>query len=90
MYRLRPSGDSIGQPSTKGVFSSELLPAISSIFCAVPHEDRCGPATAAAAADTIRTAIPTRIFALFIVTSCVQDRTGRATRFRVISLLLLP
>src|ERR671910_823051 len=34
MYRLSPSGDWIGQPSRNAVFSSELLPSISSTFCA--------------------------------------------------------
>jgi hypothetical protein len=37
MYRLRPSGDSIGHPSRAGVFGSGLLPAISSIFWAGAH-----------------------------------------------------
>jgi hypothetical protein len=32
IYRLRPSGDWIGQPSRNSVFSSVLLPPISSIF----------------------------------------------------------
>src|ERR687897_1183152 len=49
MYRLRPSGDSIGQPSTAVVFRSAWLPAISSIFCAVLHGEK-GPADAASAA----------------------------------------
>src|SRR5918995_7311633 len=77
MYRSRPSGDWIGQPSTKGVFTSELLPAISSIFCAVPQEDRDGPATAAVAADIIRTATPAMTFALFIAISSLRDRAHR-------------
>src|SRR5918994_6099807 len=34
-YRLRLSGDSIGHPSSAGVFISTLLPFISSIFCAL-------------------------------------------------------
>src|SRR5262245_8469129 len=35
-YRLSPSGDWIGHPSSDGVLSSVLLPRIVSIFCAVP------------------------------------------------------
>src|SRR5918994_6570279 len=50
MYRLSPSGDSIGQPSSDGVFRSGWFPAISSIFCAVLHAEKCGPADAASAA----------------------------------------
>src|SRR5512145_1819718 len=41
MYRLRPSGDWIGQPSSDGVLSSELLPPTSSIFCAVVQSANC-------------------------------------------------
>ena len=41
MYRLRPSGDWIGQPSTNGVFSSELFPAISSAFWASAQAESC-------------------------------------------------
>src|SRR5262245_36311779 len=50
-YRLRPSGDWIGQPSSDGVFSSVLLPAVSSIFCAAPQSATC---VATAAAGRIR------------------------------------
>ncbi len=46
MYRLRPSGDSIGQPSSDGVFTSGLLPSISSTFCAVLQSEKSGPANA--------------------------------------------
>src|ERR1700752_1370314 len=49
MYRLRPSGDWIGQPSSDGVLSSELFPPVSSIFCAVDQTEVCVAATAAAA-----------------------------------------
>src|SRR5919204_4591023 len=37
MYRLRPSGDWIGQPSLYGVFRLELAPAIDSAFTGAPH-----------------------------------------------------
>src|SRR5918996_599744 len=49
MYRLRPSGDWIGHPSVNGVFRSGWFPAISSIFCAGLHAEKCGPADAAIA-----------------------------------------
>src|SRR5512133_3211182 len=56
MYRLSPSGDSIGQPSWEGVFTSGSFPAISSIFWAVLHAEKNGPADAAkAATNTIPT-----------------------------------
>ena len=45
MYSWRPSGDRMGHPSSEAVLSSELLPAISSIFWPVLH----GPAAAAMA-----------------------------------------
>src|ERR671919_617654 len=50
MYRLSPSGAWIGQPSSDGVFNSELLAAISSIFWAGAQAEKC--AASAAAADT--------------------------------------
>ena len=50
MYRLSPSGDWIGQPSRDGVFSSELLAAISSTFWAGAQAEKC--AAWASAADT--------------------------------------
>src|SRR5215204_7490403 len=56
MYRLSPSGDSIGQPSSAAVLSSTLLPAISSIFCAGAHTEKCGPPAEAAAASDAATA----------------------------------
>src|SRR5918994_1319306 len=43
MYRLRPSGDRIGQPSRNGVFSSQLLPPIWSIFSAGGPAPKNGP-----------------------------------------------
>src|ERR671919_1834791 len=46
MYRLSPSGDWIGHPSRDGVFRSGWFPAISSIFCARLHSEKCGPAVA--------------------------------------------
>src|SRR4051812_39378820 len=39
MYRLRPSGDWWGHPSSDGVLTSELLPAISSTFWAVAQSE---------------------------------------------------
>jgi hypothetical protein len=48
----------MGQPSRATVFSSELFPPISSIFCAVDQAVNCGPAAAAAGATRIAT-IPT-------------------------------
>src|SRR5918994_805089 len=50
MYRLSPSGAWIGQPSSDGVFNSELLAAISSIFWAGSQAEK--GAASAAAADT--------------------------------------
>src|SRR5437763_582114 len=47
MYSLRPSGDWIGHPSWLGVFRSGSFPLISSIFCAVFHDPKCGPAASA-------------------------------------------
>src|SRR5262249_13866620 len=58
MYRLSPSGDWMGQPSSAVVFMSALLPAISSTFCAVLHAENCGPMDAASAAPEI--VLPTR------------------------------
>src|SRR5215216_2354986 len=71
MYRLSPSGDWIGQPSWNVVFSSELLPAISSIFCAGAHGEKCIAWAAAASAvrlvsaATNATFIPFRILTPF-------------------------
>src|SRR5215218_1211595 len=56
MYRLSPSGDSIGQPSSATVLSSALLPATSSIFCAGPQAEKCGPPAQAIAASDAATA----------------------------------
>src|SRR5215211_1728771 len=56
MYRLSPSGDSIGQPSSATVLSSALLPATSSIFCAGAHAEKCGPPAQATAASDAATA----------------------------------
>src|SRR5215211_169228 len=56
MYRLSPSGDSIGQPSSATVLSSTLLPAISSIFCAGAQPEKCGPPAQATAANDAATA----------------------------------
>ena len=53
MYRLSPSGDWIGQPSSDGVFSSELLPPISSIFCAAPQAESATAAPARLTAAAI-------------------------------------
>src|SRR5580765_9119680 len=50
---------------TRSVFTSTSLPAISSIFCAVLHAERCGPAYAA---NTATKAI-------------VTTTTGTTTRF---------
>src|SRR5215210_8496781 len=47
-YKLRPSGDWIGQPSSAGVLISELLAPISLIFSAEVHAD-ASPASASAA-----------------------------------------
>src|SRR6266542_3774277 len=58
MYRLRPSGDWIGQPSIHSVFSSSLLPSISSIFCAGLHSEKWGPAEAMPASTTTMTNAP--------------------------------
>jgi hypothetical protein len=59
MYTLRPPGDWIGQPSTNAVFSSELLPAIVSIFWPVLQGVNCAakaaPATVAQSAATTPT-----------------------------------
>src|SRR5689334_17045416 len=52
MYRLRPSGDWAGQPSSDGVFNSELLPPNSSIFCAADQP-----------ANDIASAPPTKVSA---------------------------
>src|SRR5262245_17963355 len=52
-YRLRPSDDWIGQPSSEIVFSSPLFPAISSIFCGAPQAPN--PAADATAASTRET-----------------------------------
>src|ERR671933_747365 len=49
-YRLRPSGDWIGHPSSAAVLSSELLPLISSIFAAGAQ----APGTAAVAVAAAR------------------------------------
>src|SRR5829696_2812481 len=59
----------MGQPSSDGVFRSAWFPATSSIFCAAPQAEKCGPAaTAAAAAANTKSAVaPTRITLLFDV-----------------------
>src|SRR5687768_9332284 len=57
MYTLNPSGDWIGQPSSDDVFRSAWLPPTSSIFCAVVHAVKCGPANAAPAATPTTRAI---------------------------------
>src|SRR4029453_12055299 len=58
MYRLSPSGDWIGQPSSDEVFSSVLFPPISSIFCAPPQAESATAAparlTAAAIPSVVR------------------------------------
>src|SRR5918995_7051718 len=57
MYRLSPSGDWIGQPSRNGVFSSELLPAISSAFWAGAQPESCIASAAAASGTRLAIAI---------------------------------
>ena len=54
MYRLSPSGDWIGQPSSDGVFSSELLPAISSTFWAGAQAEKCIASATATAGTSAR------------------------------------
>src|SRR5919106_5456189 len=54
MYRLSPSGDWIGHPSVNAVFRSGWFPAISSIFCARLHAEKCGPPDAASAPPEAR------------------------------------
>src|SRR5215211_571540 len=69
MYRLSPSGDSIGQPSSAMVLSSTVLPAISSIFCAGAHTEKCGPpAQATAASDAATATTPATATAARLVT----------------------
>src|SRR5215207_623609 len=58
MYRLRPSGDWIGQPSIDPVFSSSLLPPMSSMFWAGAHSEKWGPAEAIPASITTMTDAP--------------------------------
>src|SRR5215204_2465911 len=83
MYRLRPSGDSIGQPSSATVLSSTLLPAISSIFCAGAHTEKCGPpaqATAASDAATATTPATATAARLIIETSSLSLWLNAALR----------
>src|SRR5829696_7986825 len=78
MYRLSPSGDWIGQPSWNGVFSSELLPPISSIFWAVPQAEKFSACPTAVSAVRLMSAatsaifIPFRIFAPFPTCSTLR------------------
>src|ERR687891_742379 len=58
-YRLSPSGDWIGQPSSDGVLISELLLPIVSIFCADAHAAEASPAIASAT-RTMRTTVDPR------------------------------
>lgn len=58
-YRLRPSGDWIGQPSSDGVLRSGLLVPIVSIFCADTYVAEASPVSTSAPATT-RSAVDPR------------------------------
>jgi hypothetical protein len=71
MYTLSPSGDWIGQPSMNRVFSSELLPAISSSFWACPHGEKSIASATPASGTTLTIATandsPTRLSTLVLL-----------------------
>jgi hypothetical protein len=83
MYRLRPSGDWIGQPSMSVVFSSGLLPSMSSIFWAVAHVTvfACAGVDTATARSTAPTAVQ-RCRVVIELTRLARLRAGGGTQAR--------
>src|SRR5215203_4365094 len=82
MKRLFPSGDRIGQPSSDVVLSSELLPAISSIFCAVLQSESAGAADAVAVIVRTRTAVSLNVMVVSLLIAMARGRSRPGTRAR--------
>ena len=76
MKRLFPFGDRIGQPSSEVVLSSELLPAISSIFCAVLQSESAGAAAAVAVTERTRTAVSVNVIGRVVIDSRARGTSG--------------